>query len=646
MRFCRLLLLPLALTLVAAVPVGAHGRNDDGRGKHASHVEHVTHAKHAKGAKHAKHAKHSKHRHKPGKPQRSEVYPTDRCVATKLEAAARYCAAALGAQGLPDHDHKGKGRKKGHHVSLKERALDRARRALRQDWARAEAKSEAAGVSCAETTVDADEMIALLDEGAAALAEEVEGSKVCRARRVSSAAATCQALLDAEAKHLLERSQDRERRRLERRRAEALHRLATTWNAGCGKHDRESAPREAVSELAQQAFLAAVVSPVVSTEWTMIDPPDQVPYQGGLRDEVLEPICSRGTPWVFFVKRGTVNKLLVYFQGGGACWNAFTCGVLPTFKQTTGPDDNPANFASGFADLSNPENPFRDWHAVFVPYCTGDVHWGDAVVEHAPDGTATIHHKGRVNAAVAEKWAREHFVHPEQVFVTGSSAGSYGAVVNAIALQEFAYPSTPFAVLGDGGNGVITRDFLENDLAKWGIEKNLPRWIPGLDRPLTELSAADLWTEAAQFYRHSRWANYTTAYDGGTGGQVGFYNIMLNPDNIAQWLNWWVPSCEWNEEMRALVQESAALAPDNYRYYIGTGSRHTMWSHNKVYTDTTGGVPTIVSWVSAMLAGSPDWVNVECEDCGRLLPGDPRPIPPQPPYVEDPDTGEVRIVCE
>lgn len=107
-----------------------------------------------------------------------------------------------------------------------------------------------------------------------------------------------------------------------------------------------------------------------------------------------------------------------------------------------------------------------------------------------------------------------------------------------------------------------------------------------------------------------------------------------------------MPSCEWNEEMRALVQESAALAPDNYRYYIGTGSRHTMWNHNKVYTDTTGGVPTIVSWVSAMLAGSPDWVNVECEDCGRLLPGDPRPTPPQPPYVADPDTGEVRIECE
>jgi hypothetical protein len=347
------------------------------------------------------------------------------------------------------------------------------------------------------------------------------------------------------------------------------------------------------------------------------------------------------------VKRGTVNKLIVYYQGGGACWDFLTCGqIAPTFKQTAGPGDNPANASTGFADYTDPENPFRDWNAVFVPYCTGDVHWGDAVVQHLPDSDiATIHHKGRVNAAVAEKFAREHFVHPDQVFVTGSSAGSYGAVVNGLFLQEDAYPSTPFAVLGDGGNGVITQDFLENDLAKWGIEQNLPRWIPALDQPLTELTASDLWTEAALFYPQSRFANYSTAYDGGQGGQVGFYNIMLSGDVISDWFLWWRPSCEWNDEMRALVQDSAARAPENYRYYIGVGSRHTMWGNDKVYTDTTGGVPTIVDWLSAMLEGTPDWTNVECTDCGQLLPGDPRPNPPQPPYVQDPVTGEVRIDC-
>jgi hypothetical protein len=580
------------------------------------------------------------------RPERVELYPTDQCVASKLRAAADYCAASVGVRSVSSWGWLGPwfgGWGRAQDRTKHERWLGIPRHKLERAWVEAEDRSAAAGVSCEETTVSAAEMISLIDEGALGLADEVDGSPHCRTRRIVSAAAACRQLLDAESLHLVERSQDRLRKRLDARQERTLDKFEHHWKHGC--RDREPAPTDALVSLADAAFESSVVSPAVPTEWTMIDPPDEVPYASELGDQVLEPICSRGTPWVYFVKRGTVNKTIVYYQGGGACWNAATCG-LGTFKPETGPGDNPANATTGFADFTNPENPFRDWNAVFVPYCTGDVHWGDAVVEHSPDGSATIRHKGRINAAVAEKFAREHFVSPDQVFVTGSSAGSYGAVVNALALQEFAWPSAPFAVVGDGGNGVITQEFLENDLAKWGIEKNLPRWIPGLDKPLTELNASDLWTEAALFYPQSRFANYSTAYDGGTGGQVGFYNVMLNPDNFLEWLNWWKPSCEWNDEMRGLVQMSAAAAPANYRYYVGVGSRHTMWGNDKVYTDTSGGVPTIVSWLEAMLAGSPAWTNVECTDCGQLLPGDPRPNPVQPPYVTDPATSETRIVCD
>jgi hypothetical protein len=548
-------------------------------------------------------------------------YPTDQCVSEKLRAAGRYCDLAVRAGG-------------------DESKLAGARKALAGAWSAAEARSAEAGVACDQTTVTAARMSELLDAGAAALVSSIDGEGTCRDRRVAAAGAACHALLDAEGQHLVLRSSDRERKILAKRQELAVAKLEASW-ATCG--DGGEPPTEAVEGVVREAFLASVVSPNVSTEWTMIEPPAQVPYG----DRVLEPICSRGTPWVYFAKRGTVNKLLVYYQGGGACWDYLTCQpFVQTFKSTAGPSDNPANATTGFADFTNPANPFKDWNIVFVPYCTGDVHWGDATVNHEFAGSTTlIHHKGRVNASVAEKFAREHFVSPDQVFVTGSSAGSYGAIVNGLFLQEHAYPSAPFAVVGDAGNGVITRDFLENDLAKWGIEENLPTWIPGLDVPLTELEASDLWTEAARFYPNSRWANYTTAYDGGTGGQVGFYNIMLSGDDLTQFVLWWRPSCEWNAEMRRLVQESAGAAPENYRYYIGVGSRHTMWGNNKVYTDTTGGVPTIVSWLNAMLDGTPDWTNVECADCGQLLPGDPRPNPAQPPYVEDPVTGQ-RVVCQ
>ena len=42
----------------------------------------------------------------------------------------------------------------------------------------------------------------------------------------------------------------------------------------------------------------------------------------------------------FWAKRGTVNKLVVFFDGGGACWDPLTClGPVPSsFYVTTGYD--------------------------------------------------------------------------------------------------------------------------------------------------------------------------------------------------------------------------------------------------------------------------------------------------------------------
>jgi hypothetical protein len=124
---------------------------------------------------------------------------------------------------------------------------------------------------------------------------------------------------------------------------------------------------------------------------------------------------------------------------------------------------------------------------------------------------------------------------------------------------------------------------------------------------------------------------------------------MLNDNNPIAALTWWEGSCAFNTAMREQAIATSEAVPSNYRYYIGTGSRHTMWGSNKVYTDTTGGVPTIVDWVNAMLDSTPEnpdpaWTDVECENCGLTLPGDPKPNPLAPPFQQ---VGEdVVIVCE
>jgi hypothetical protein len=337
-----------------------------------------------------------------------------------------------------------------------------------------------------------------------------------------------------------------------------------------------------------------------------------------------------------------VNKLLVYYQGGGACWEQLTCTV-PVCDANVTPEDNPNLDSSGFADASNPDNPFRDWNVVFVSYCSCDIHFGDAAQDYNNEDAANpkhVEHRGYQNSRIVEKFAREHFVAPDQVFVTGSSAGAYGAWFNA-PLHEAVWPGARFFVLADAGNGVVTQNFLDTYFPNWNFENNLPPEIPELKEVLDNGEGIPGYTKViAKEFPQTLWAHYTSSFDGGFGGQTGFYNLMLNNNDPLTALTWWDGSCAWNDVMRQQATDTAAAIPDNYRYYIGTGSRHTMWGSNKVYTDTTGNVPTIVDWIDAMLnsesgAADPGWTNVECTTgCGVLLPGDPRPNPLEAPFEQ------------
>lgn len=574
-----------------------------------------------------------------GPAEAAKLYPTDRCVSDKLRAAAKICSQVLGSHAAFE---------KHRDVSRRDAALGKSRVKLAKAWGRAE-KRVSKKVDCAESTAPSAEIAARIEAGAAELAAAindgldlaVKADARCGRDLLRATQNACQALLRAESLHLRQRTRDRLRLRLSADEAVALadfEERAGKARNGCATNAITTELAEILEETVDDVVDLATVSPAVDDQAFDMITPEPVKYLG----QTLSPICFHGTPYVFFAKRGTVNKLVVYFQGGGACWNYLTSAVQAC-KQSAGPGDDPTGASSGFADLSNPDNPFRDWHHVMIPYCTGDVHWGDATFSHeAGNDVIVAQHKGAVNARVVEKWAREHFVMPEQVFVTGSSAGAYGAIASSPFLMEFAYPSSRFAVIGDAGNGVITNDFLVNDISKWGIEKNVPRFVEALDVPLTDLSIVDVYVEVARQYPWNRFATYTTAYDGGGGGQIGFYNIMLNGGDPLASFTWWDGACEWHELMREQNFETFARAPSNFRYYIGTGSRHTMYGANKVYTDTTGGVPTVVDWVSAMLEGTPEWVNVECEDCGVTLPGDPKPPAlPTPPFDE-----EGNIVCD
>jgi hypothetical protein len=324
--------------------------------------------------------------------------------------------------------------------------------------------------------------------------------------------------------------------------------------------------------------------PDLAPGWTKIEP-------GG------DTICSRGTPFVYFVHPGTVNRLVVYFQGGGACWSHATCSLKGVAKEAAGDSDNPENSPTGIFDLDNPDNPFKDWSFVFIPYCTGDVHWGDNTQTYTAEGEEdlAIHHRGFVNGSAVLDWLEDNFEQPEKIFVSGCSAGSYGSIMGAAYVHE-RYPDVPLYQLGDAGAGVITDDFFQNSFPNWGATENTPDWIPALDVPYTELTLARLYTAVANYYADDRWSQYNTAHD---EIQDLFYRAMGGTD-------------DWGELMLAGMQEIQDSAP-NFHSYVAPGEIHCITGDDIFYSREVNGV-RFSDWVDAMV-NDEAWDDVVCTDC-------------------------------
>jgi hypothetical protein len=138
----------------------------------------------------------------------------------------------------------------------------------------------------------------------------------------------------------------------------ALLALLVAGSSGAGS----SGP--APSQAAEAAPLPALAD--LAAGWNTIEP-------GG------ETICSRGTPYRFFVRPGQPEDLTIYFQGGGACWDAETCAPGGPFDDSVGTLDEELGFYRGMFDFADPENPLLETTLLFIPYCTGDVHTGAAL---------------------------------------------------------------------------------------------------------------------------------------------------------------------------------------------------------------------------------------------------------------------------
>ncbi len=188
----------------------------------------------------------------------------------------------------------------------------------------------------------------------------------------------------------------------------------------------------------------SAVSPSPPTGWTW--------YQ------IDGAVCRDGSPTGFYVRNGTADKLVIYLEGGGACMNGNYCTFNPANVNQILSGDGQTVFGTaggaisgrqqpgvytngtglqGVFDTTNSANPVKDWSQIYIPYCTGDVHFGSKKDATVPGLTPLQQFVGYQNMRLFMGRIVPTFKNKvTRVLLTGASAGGFGAALNFSMVQD------------------------------------------------------------------------------------------------------------------------------------------------------------------------------------------------------------------
>ncbi|RHX77900.1 pectin acetylesterase-family hydrolase [Leptospira yasudae] len=351
------------------------------------------------------------------------------------------------------------------------------------------------------------------------------------------------------------------------------------------------------------------------------------------------------------------KKLLINFMGGGACWSNYNCfgnSTTTYFNQLNSVPDLFVKLAfQGVMNAGNASNPFKDYDVVFIPYCTGDLHIGskDMTYTNPNTGTATVvKHRGYDNVLATLKYIQSEYTGVENVFVTGQSAGGYGALLNYPIVRETVKglnASVKVNLLSDASNGVVPAGFFNNLSTQWGADPNLPTWVTGIAANYLTAgtpSIQDFFTKVSTYYNGSgdKTGQYTALFD---GNQRFFYKVMniinaaptysdskttdpydssktysaLFGDSDGSSAPDGTPastdgsSCGWSQQaVTSMTGISGGAA--NYSYFIAPGDVHTITTSEDMYNVNAGGT-NFVTWLTTLSTGVKPG-NAKCSNNG------------------------------
>ena len=322
------------------------------------------------------------------------------------------------------------------------------------------------------------------------------------------------------------------------------------------------------------------------------------------------PMCMRGAPYSASVRDEPDSEdLLVFLQGGGACWSAFCLAVTSA----------PAGIPPG--DLlrrDDADNPLAGWDVLYLPYCDGSLFAGDIEIDEDGDGAPDRFHHGLANLSAALTMGYQHFPAPRRIVLAGSSGGGFGTILAAF-LVRYVYPDVPILVLNDAGIGVARADdpsFVATIIDDFGAREFIPDDCTGCteDGHITDL--VDYLLDRDPDLRIGAISSWYDAI-------ISEVFLMTTPEAFRD----------------SLAAETGALHeehPDAYRRFLYDGAAHTALLGDvtgivgrdlasvelpadtsvltRVQLESLGtaavGDVLLRDWIAAAVAGDPGWVDL------------------------------------
>ncbi len=215
---------------------------------------------------------------------------------------------------------------------------------------------------------------------------------------------------------------------------------------------------------------------------------------------IPEGKCADGSDYHIYVRKGTTDKLCVFFSGGGIAINEYmaarpvnggsVAAWLPNYYwNNLRLFTQVMNINVGITKNGG-DNPFDDWNFVIITYATGDMHVGNNrfiyhVLEDSEDGSAkkgdeaVLYFHGYENFMAAMRYGKKLFPTAEKLLIAGESAGAFAVPALAEQIVGEFYPACRDVTLFSDSAQLLYKNWKHTLRDVWNAREELWKDVGG-----------------------------------------------------------------------------------------------------------------------------------------------------------------------